>query len=144
MKGRLACSTLALVTGLVVFNSYGNEPVEKQATALLFEACPTLATVQGASEIVDLRAIRQAAESSDERNMGWQEIVQIQIKLGSPVTSLPRDFYASGQTCQFDIGHGGMVTTKAPCKKICGIETANKGPAYLPIAATKALNLAAQ
>lgn len=144
MKGMAACSVLALVTGLTALNSYGNEPVEQQATAMLFDACPTLATVRNASEIVDLKASRQPAEDTGERNMGWREIVQIQVKLASPAKSLPHDFYASGHTCQFDIGRGGLVTAKAPCKKICGIATIDKQPAYLPIDATKALNLATE
>jgi len=144
MKGMAVCSVFAFVTGLTVLNSYGNEPVEQQATAILFDACPMLAAVRNASEIVDLKASRQPAEDTGERDMGWREIVQIQVKLASPSKSLPRDFYASGHTCQFDIGHGGLVTAKAPCKKICGITTIDREPVYLPIDATKALNLAAE
>lgn len=144
MKGMAACSVLALVTGLAAFNSYGSVPVEQLATAMLFEACPTLAAVRNASEIVELKALRQPAEDTGERGRGWREIVQIQVKLASPTNSLPQTFYASGHTCQFDIGHGGLVTAKAPCKKICGIAAIDSEPAYLPIAATKALNLATE
>ncbi|WP_064116749.1 hypothetical protein [Pseudomonas fluorescens] len=144
MKGMAAASVLALVTGLTALDSVGAEPVEQQATAMLFDACPTLATARNASEIVDLKTSRLPAEDSSERDMGWREIVQVQIKLASPAKSLPRDFYASGHTCQFDIGHGGLMTAKAPCKKICGITAIDRDPAYLPIAATKALNLAAE
>jgi hypothetical protein len=145
MKGKAACSTLLLLVGLSAFsNGYADDAIEKQATQMLLSACPRLAATQAASEISSLVATRKAVESLDEQNMGWQEIVQVTVKLTSPVKSLPHDFYASGQTCQYDVGHGGVITAKSSCKKICDLDVSSKGPAFLPITATKALQLAAE
>lgn len=145
MKGTTAYSAFLLVAGLCVINSsHAEETVEKQATQILLNACPKLVALQKSSEISSLVAIRQPAESFDEQEKGWKEIVKVTVTLTSPVKSLPRDFYASGHTCQYDVGNGGVFTAKSPCKKICNFDTSSKGTAYMPISATKALQLAAE
>ncbi len=99
--------------------------------------------MQKANEIVSLEAFRQPTESYDEQNMGWREIVQVVVQMTSPAASLPHDYYASGQVCRYDIGSGGIVTTKSPCKKICDFDTSSKGPAFRRVPATETLGLAA-
>lgn len=145
MKGTAALPAILLVVGFSVISAtQADTSVEKQATQILLDACPSLVSLQKASEISSLVATRQLAESSDEQEMGWKEIVQITVTLTSPVKTLPHDFYASGHTCRYDVGDGGVFTAKSPCKKICNLDTSSKGSAYLPLPATRALQLAVE
>ncbi|WP_104911939.1 hypothetical protein [Pseudomonas sp. LG1D9] len=145
MKRTTAYSASLLIVGLGVLNfAHAESAVEKQATQILLDACPTLVNLQKTSEVSSLVAIRQPAEAYDEKQLGWKEIVQVAVTLTSPVKTLPRDYYASGHTCFYDIGDGGMFTVKSPCKKICNFDTSTKGAAYLPVPATKALQLATE
>ncbi|MBK3433718.1 hypothetical protein JJD84_23215 [Pseudomonas fluorescens] len=145
MKRATAYSASLLIVGLCTLGvAQADSAVEKQATQILLDACPTLVTLQKAGEISSLVATRQPAEAFDEQHLGWKEIVQVAITLKSPVKTLPRDYYASGHTCFYDIGDGGIFTAKSPCKKICDIDTSSKGAAYLPLTTTKALQLATE
>lgn len=145
MKRITAYSASLLIVGLGVLNSVQAESaVENQATQILLDACPTLVALQKASEISNIVATRQPAEDFGEQQIGWKEIVQVAVTLTSPVKTLPRDYYASGHTCFYDIGDGGIFTAKSPCKKICGFDTSSKGAAYLATPATKALQLATE
>lgn len=145
MKRITAYSASLLMVGLVVLNNAQAESaVEKHATQILLDACPMLISLQKNSEISSLVATRQPAEAFDEQQLGWKEIVQVAVTLTSPVKTLPRDYYASGHTCFYDIGDGGIFTAKSPCKKICKFDTSSKGAAYLALPATKALQLATE
>lgn len=145
MEGTTAYSAIFLLVGLGVFScAQADSVVEKQATQVLLDACPKLVELQKASEISSLAAVRQPAESFDEQEKGWKEIVQVTVTLTSPVKTLPRDFYASGHVCRYDVGDGGVFTAKSPCKKICNFDTSSKGAAYMPVPATKDLQLAVE
>ena len=143
MKRTTAYSAILLVIGAGIGGLVqADGVVEKQATQILLEACPSLVALQNASEITSLVATRQPAESSDEQERGWKEIIRVTVTLASPVKTLPHDFYASGHVCRYDVGDGGVFTAKSPCKKICNFDTSSKGPAYLSLPATKNLQLA--
>ncbi|WP_454840987.1 hypothetical protein [Pseudomonas hormoni] len=145
MKRTTAYPAMLLAAGMGVFGiAQADSAVEKQATQILLDACPTLVNLQKASEISSLVATRQPAESSDEQEKGWKEIIEVKVTLTSPVKTLPRDYYASGHTCRYDIGDGGVFTAKSPCKKICNFDTSSKGSAYMPLPASKTLKLAVE
>lgn len=137
--------SLLILGGLIATTSSANEKIESAATQILLDVCPTLVKLEKASEISSMSAsFRPTEVSYEQEDLGWRDIVQVVVTLSSPVNSLPRDFYASGHVCTYDIGHGGIVTSKTPCKKICNFDTSDKGSAYLTVPATEALNLAVQ
>jgi len=136
---------LLMLGGLVAISSSANEKIESAATKILLDVCPTLVRLEKASEISNMSASFRSTEVSyEQEDLGWRDIIQVVVTLSSPVNSLPRDFYASGHVCTYDIGYGGIVTSKTPCKKICNFDTSDNGPAYLAVPATEALNLAVQ
>lgn len=114
-------------------------PLEQKALAIMMDACPRLLTLKDAGELTSLTATTQPVVIDDERRMGWKRIVQITATLSEPAKTLPRDFYASGHTCLYDVGSGGVVTAKAPCKKLCDFDLSSNGAAYRSIPATRSL-----
>lgn len=142
MNKAAAFSVLVFSFSMGATTGHAVETATNRATEMLLDACPRLAVLHKTADILSLEAERRPTEASDELEMGWREVVEVKVELAPRIENLPHDFYASGQVCRYDIGHGSVVTTKSPCKKICGFDLSNQGPAYLPLPASKSLQLA--
>lgn len=142
MNKTAAFSGWVLLVSILTANVQADATTEERATKMLLEACPRLVKLQQNSELLSLAAKRMRVQMLDMQDLGWKEIVQIEVVLASSVKSLPRDFYASGQVCRYYVGHGGVITAKSSCKKICDFDPQSQGAAYLPLPASKSLQLA--
>lgn len=112
--------------------NYSIEPDFKHAEQKVADACPMLLKMRDAREIVSVTTYRQNVISSDLAQHGWTEWFSVSITLSRPLRSVPSDWFAAGQTCHFDVGQGGVLVSKRPCQRICGVSP-QSGRALLPI-----------
>lgn len=116
---RTIFAALLLSSGTIMAT---DAPVEVRARDAVFETCPGLAKLQSANEIVSTRSeVVEALGSIQREKLRWSRQVDITVKLADRLKSVPADWYANGQTCYFNVGHGGMVVAKKPCQRLCDL-----------------------
>lgn len=59
-----------------------------------------------------------------QREYKWEKSLWITVNVAQDASSIPKNFYANGHSCHYEISLGpraGISTAKKPCKRLCDI-----------------------
>lgn len=95
----------------------------KDAAKVWQKSCPMLKKYVGDFERGQA-IFRDAGNSSERRNLGWQNYVEIHLILKQEQKFIPAQFRAWGHHCYFRINGDDMTVGKKPCARVCKGENA--------------------
>lgn len=113
-------------------------PEDKQlalnGVAAMMDVCPGLAR-----HVVDLSSggsvdVR-GASLTDQRELGWERTVAVEIHVAERPRSIPSTYRAQGNRCYFDISVSpphGVSIAKSPCIALCQDSPATVPWAFMP------------
>ena len=87
-----------------------------QAGKILEDVCPLLGVYS--RDIASAEA-KIKKPIPDYENLGWKNYVEVEVVVNNPVKVIPREYYAAGHHCYFDVGDKTVRVAKKPCAKIC-------------------------
>lgn len=93
----------------------------EQGLRTLIEACPGIARYWGDMRQYAAVDVRPATLDED-RNYGWKRAVSVAIKVSDRPDNVPREYYAAGNSCLFNVGFTepvGVAATKKACISVC-------------------------
>ena len=88
------------------------------AAQTMFQLCPSLLGYMP-DVTINEGAVMPGNTNTASADRGWKEFVEITLKVSDRPTVIPREFYAAGHSCYFEISGTELMTSKATCAKLC-------------------------
>ncbi|GAB2182667.1 hypothetical protein DLREEDagrD3_28900 [Denitratisoma sp. agr-D3] len=100
----------------------GKDKITAQAGIdVLLKSCPALARY--GDDLKSTGAKPREARMAEQRDLGWESAVEIQLVVVDRPQRIPLEYKASGHHCYFDVSpagkNAGVTISKRPCIAIC-------------------------
>lgn len=109
-----------------------------RATTVLHGTCPGIARYR--SEYKPVSARRSAADSTDQREIGWEQVTVFEVAVNPLAQGDVARLGATGHTCRFAVGDGapvGVSTAKRACLSLCTGRASEQSYGFIPMPAER-------
>ena len=110
----------------------GQKVMVENVADVLWMQCPAIKSYASDVQAINAKQLDAYPYQSD---IGWVQQTEIEVVISGKPKQIPPEFYASGQHCYYSVGldfnNPGIFTTKAACKKLCGLTKSD--PDFIPL-----------
>lgn len=110
----------------------GQKVMVENVADVLWMQCPAIKSYASDVQAINAKQLDAYPYQSD---IGWVQQTEIEVVISGNPKQIPPEFYASGQHCYYSVGldfnNPGIFTTKAACKKLCGLTKSD--PDFIPL-----------
>ncbi|MNR33010.1 hypothetical protein D3C85_1506490 [compost metagenome] len=123
---------LALTLAALLISTMASAGQPESSDQLLYQACPWIPKLIASGEATLTReGPYDSTDYGTYRDYGWREQMTFTVRLADSVPSLPREWYARGHHCRFDLGATGILAVKSPCQRLCNLQPQRR-PVLIP------------
>ena len=97
----------------------------------LVKSCPGISRYWADLKQIEPAGTREASLTV-QRERGWKRVVSIDLRVSDKPELIPREYYAAGHSCRFEIGTAVSVA-KSPCVSVCKDLRATEAYVYVEL-----------